>query len=188
VPYQATLCAAGIRTFSDFGQRRVPVRRDERRRPRPHARGPEPSQRAATIFAYRFDVRCWPIVTFRGDATLRSLSERSGHSASRDWKTKFMSTRPSQLRIGWIASVCWMATARLVFIALDCILFNPAPWPGLTSVEGMKMGLASAPAAVQHETCDVSAPCSCCDQGVAPNPPANLCNHHLHPQMRLLDQ
>ena len=65
----------------------------------------------ALIGHVRFDERGWetercrmaqataPILdstkaTFRGDAAIRSLSERSGHSASRDYRTGFMSTRP----------------------------------------------------------------------------------------------
>jgi hypothetical protein len=35
-----------------------------------------------------------PVASFRGDATIRSLSERSGHSASRADRTGFMRTRP----------------------------------------------------------------------------------------------
>ena len=35
------------------------------------------------------------IATFRGDAAIQSLSERSGHSASRAYRTGFMSTRPN---------------------------------------------------------------------------------------------
>src|SRR5262249_39322342 len=40
-------------------------------------------------------VRWWPIASFRGDAAIQSLSERSGHSASRADRTGFMSTRPN---------------------------------------------------------------------------------------------
>lgn len=43
----------------------------------------------------RRQVAYWPIATFRSDAAIRSLSEGSGHSASRDYRTEFMSTRPS---------------------------------------------------------------------------------------------
>ena len=39
--------------------------------------------------------RSWPFASFRGDAEIQSLSERSGHSASRAYRTGFMSTRPS---------------------------------------------------------------------------------------------
>ena len=35
------------------------------------------------------DVGCWPIASFRGDAAIQSLSERSEHSAG------FISTRPN---------------------------------------------------------------------------------------------
>jgi len=35
-------------------------------------------------------VRFWPIATFRGDAAIQSLSERSGHSANRAYRTGFM--------------------------------------------------------------------------------------------------
>jgi hypothetical protein len=54
------------------------------------------SSRAGLVQDLR-DVRSWHIASFRGDATIQSLSERSGHSASRDCRTGFMSTRPSQV-------------------------------------------------------------------------------------------
>ena len=41
------------------------------------------------------NVGSWHIASFRGDAAIQSLSERSGHSASRVYRTGFMSTRPS---------------------------------------------------------------------------------------------
>ena len=34
-----------------------------------------------------------PFASFRGDAAIQSLSERNGHSASRAYRTGFMSTR-----------------------------------------------------------------------------------------------
>jgi len=37
------------------------------------------------------------IASFRGYATIRSLSERSGHSTSRAYRTGFMSPRPNPL-------------------------------------------------------------------------------------------
>ena len=43
----------------------------------------------------RRDVAYWHIASFRGDAAIQSISERSGHSASRAYRTGFMSTRPS---------------------------------------------------------------------------------------------
>jgi hypothetical protein len=37
----------------------------------------------------------WPFATFRGDAAIRSVSERSGHSTRRLYSPGFMSTRPA---------------------------------------------------------------------------------------------
>jgi len=40
------------------------------------------------------DVAFWPIATFRGDAAIQSLSERSGRSASRAYRTGFYEYAP----------------------------------------------------------------------------------------------
>src|SRR6266436_7127 len=37
----------------------------------------------------------WHFASVRGNAAIRTLSERSGHSASRAYRTGFMGTRPS---------------------------------------------------------------------------------------------
>jgi hypothetical protein len=55
----------------------------------------------------RQDFRFWHIATFRGDAAIQSLSERSGHSASRTYRTGFMSTRPSKLKSSRDSNTQW---------------------------------------------------------------------------------
>ena len=47
------------------------------------------------IFAASAHGGSWHIASLRGDAAIRSLPEQSGHSASRAYRTGFMSTRPS---------------------------------------------------------------------------------------------
>ena len=42
------------------------------------------------------NVSFWPFASFRGNATIRSLPERSGHSANCAYRTGFMSTRPKR--------------------------------------------------------------------------------------------
>ena len=53
------------------------------------------------------NVGYWHIASFRGDAAIPSLSERSGHSASCAYRTGFMSTRPNAsmfLRVSMVAN------------------------------------------------------------------------------------
>ena len=47
---------------------------------------------------HRIHVGFWRFAAFRGDATIWTLSERSGHSVSCAYETEFMSTRPSFFR------------------------------------------------------------------------------------------
>lgn len=51
---------------------------------------------ALKVAQRRAIIRLWHFATFRGDATIRTLSERSEHSVSCAYRTEFMSTRPSR--------------------------------------------------------------------------------------------
>src|ERR1700676_590579 len=53
------------------------------------------------------------IATFRGDAAIQSLSERSGHSASRTYRAGFMSTRPNRLFLPYVEMAVQYALCML---------------------------------------------------------------------------
>jgi hypothetical protein len=68
-------------------------------------RGQEAARRATSLTsAFKTAPVCcsarvsfWPFATFRREAIIQSLSERSGHSASCAYKTGFISARPTPL-------------------------------------------------------------------------------------------
>src|SRR5215207_6623753 len=88
------------------------------------------------------NVSSWHIASFRGDAAIHSLSERSGHSASRAYRTGFMSTRPSYDRVEQNSSRRrpLAATWRLYVLAAPLSQCEPGQLPSVLNAAPVHEG------------------------------------------------